>query len=64
MSEIQLLKPCQWTRWVFVSERNVELCVISADVIATITRLQDCGKIPEVKHRFIMCNIIERIEAR
>ena len=30
----------------------------------TIEDLQDWGKIPEVKHRFIMCNIIEMIEVR
>ena len=30
----------------------------------TIEDLQDWGKIPEVKHGFIMCNIKERIEVR
>ena len=30
----------------------------------TIEDLQDWGKIPEVKHRFMMCNIIEMIEVR
>ena len=30
----------------------------------TIDDVQDWGKIPEVKHRFIMCNIIEMIEGR